>query len=62
MGSQARQGDEHPAYALLWSMAHLPLPMVMTHRQAKNQGQMVHSSKASMETDGRTLLTAAVFP
>jgi len=25
-GSRPRQGDEHPSYALLWSMAHLPLP------------------------------------
>ena len=24
MGSCPRQGDEHPTYALLWSMAHLP--------------------------------------
>ena len=24
MGSQPRQGDEHPTYALLWSMTHLP--------------------------------------
>jgi len=23
-GSRPRQGDEHPSYALLWSMAHLP--------------------------------------
>ena len=25
-GSQPRQGEEHPAYALLWSMVHIPLP------------------------------------
>ena len=24
MGSRPRQGDEHPAYAFLWSMARLP--------------------------------------
>ena len=23
-GSQPRQGDEHPAYAVLWSTTHLP--------------------------------------
>jgi len=26
-GSQPRQGDEHPAYTVLWSMAHLGLPL-----------------------------------
>ena len=32
-GSRPRQGDEHPAYALLWSMAHLPLPLQFTQSQ-----------------------------
>jgi len=31
-GSRPRQGDEHPAYALLWSMAHLPLPADICQR------------------------------
>jgi len=31
-GSRPRQGDEHPAYALLRSMAHLPLPADICQR------------------------------
>ena len=28
-GSRPRQGVEHPAYAVLWSMAHLPASVAL---------------------------------
>ena len=45
-GSQPRQGDEHPTYALLWSMAHLP---TLPHWTEFNNNQLLYNSST---TDG----------